>query len=424
MKKSITIISLSLGLICGAFATDVTQWRGNDRSGVYPETKLLKSWPEGGPTLLWENSEGGLGYSGPAIVGDKIYIVGTSDDKKTEFLTVLNLKGEKLWTLDYGNAWDKSFQNARPIPSVVGNMLYTISGDGEVVCINLSKKEIAWKVEAKKEFGGDHLPWGYGENVLVHKGKVFFTVGGKQTSMLAFDAKTGKLLWKTESLGKRASYLSPVIAKHKGKEMVISGLDSIAFGVDIDNGKILWSNVLNTVEIKDEKQRKTFEINAATPIYKDGKVFISAGYDCGAYMLELPKGGENKAKEVWKSADFDNHHGGIVLLNGRLYGSNWINNDKGQWMCLDWETGKTIYKTQWEKHQKGTIAAADGMLYIYEESRGDIALVKPANEFEVVSHFKVPHGSGQNWCHIVICDGVMYVRHGKSLMAFDIKEQK
>ncbi len=397
-------------------ARDIPQWRG-DRTGIYPETGLLKSWPEKGPDLKWHSDEVGLGYSGPAIVGDSLYIMGTTPDKKREFITVLDRSGKKQWSLEYGRAWEASFQDARVMPAYSDGLVYVISGAGEVVCIDPEARAVKWKVDAMKEFGGRPMGWGYGENPLVSGGKVFFTPGGSQTSMVALDAKTGKLVWKTESLGTGAAYVSPIEIEVGGAKQIVGGVVGWMFGADPDTGKLLWKFKLDKLDGK--KKGESWDINAATPVFKDGKLFVTAGYDMGAYQIDLSGG---KAREVWSSPDMDTHHGGTVLLDGKLYGPSWINNDRGNWICLDWATGKKEYEHVWTGRSKGSVTSADGMLYIYEEKRGDIALVRPTPEkFDIVSSFRVPMGKGRHWCHIVVCDGVMYVRRGDVLMAFDVK---
>lgn len=408
-------------IACSAlFATDVAQWGGADRTSIYPEKNLLKSWPADGPKLLWSNDEIGKGYSAGSIVGDNIYVCGTTDDNKTEFLTVLDRSGKKLWSLNYGSSFDKSFQDARIMPTILGDKLFVISGAGEIVCIDLNKRQVKWKVDGVKEFGAEAMSWGFAENPLIYEGKIFFTAGGKQTTVVALNIEDGSVVWKSESLKEGTSYVSPVIADINGKKQFIGAIRRWLFALDPDSGKLLWKFELKKLGTGTRRHEKTWQIQAYTPIVKENKVFVTAGYDFGSYLLDVSAA---EPKVLWENAEFDNHHGGAILIDGRLFASNWINNDKGDWLCLDFNTGKPIYHEQWKGHSKGSVTSADGMLYVYEEKRGDIALVNPkSDKFDIVSSFKVPLGKGRNWCHIVVCDGVMYVRHGSVLMAFDVKK--
>ena len=431
MLSGIFMMRLSAPILCcvcclsaaKTFSADVTQWRGNERNGIYNESGLLKEWPEDGPRLLWHAEGIGLGYSGPAVVGDNIFITGTTDDKKREFLTVLNRKGETLWSVEYGNAWPKSYQDSRTMPTVVGDSVYVASGEGQIACVDSKTRKIKWSVDAIKEFGGDPQPFGYSENLLVENGKVFFTPGGKKTAVVALDAETGGTVWQSAALGVPSSFLSPIAGDFEGRRMLFAAVDSNFLGVDAETGEILWKVFLERFDEIGNPPKDFWDTMTSSPIYRDGKVFVANGYNCGAVQIAVSKGGRG-AEIAWKNPKFDMHHGGVVLLGGKLYGSNWINNEKGTWMCVDWNTGETLYDEAWPRHQKGAIVYADGMFYILEESRGEIAISKPGDKFEITSSAKLRHGKGRNWCHPVICDGVMYVRRGKSLTAYDVKNNR
>jgi outer membrane protein assembly factor BamB len=95
-------------------------------------------------------------------------------------------------------------------------------------------------------------------------------------------------------------------------------------------------------------------------------------------------------------------------------------NSKGNWVCLEWETGEVMFEQEWIT--KGSIVSADGMLYCYEERSGNVALVKPNPEkFDVISTFNIQAGSGPHWAHPYIADGKLLMRHGNVLMIFNIK---
>jgi outer membrane protein assembly factor BamB len=124
---------------------------------------------------------------------------------------------------------------------------------------------------------------------------------------------------------------------------------------------------------------------------------------------------------VWKDQVLDVHHGGVVLVNGYLYGSNWLNNGDGNWCCIEWATGKKMWEEKW--NCKGSIIAADGLLYIYDEKKGNLGIIKPNTEkFDLVSSFQITQGvAGPFWAHPVIHNGILYIRHTSALMAYDIK---
>jgi hypothetical protein len=157
---------------------------------------------------------------------------------------------------------------------------------------------------------------------------------------------------------------------------------------------------------------------ANSPVFKDNDIFISKGYDHPAVMLTVSEDG-TKVTEKFRSHTLDNHHHGLILHEGHLYGSNWRSNSKGYWICMEWETGKIKYEHDW--YSKGSMIFADDMLYAYIERNGELGLIRPdPNKFDLVSSFRINEGTGPHWSHPYIKDKVLYVRHGDVLMAFDI----
>ena len=234
--------------------------------------------------------------------------------------------------------------------------------------------------------------------------------------MVALDKMTGETIWASESLNDGSSYVSPLLIEVKGKQQIVNLTEKYVFGVNPDDGKIVWK--YNYGEAANPPAKYKIQIN--TPIYWNGSIYITNGYDQPSVLLDLSEDGTS-VKQRWVQNAMDTHHGGNVRIGSYIYGSDWENNSKGKWVCLDWNTGKIMYETQWIN--KGQIIAADGMLYCYEEKSGNIALVKPTPEkFEVVSSFKVPLGGGVHWSHPVIHNGVLYIRHMDAFMAYNIKE--
>ncbi|NJO90781.1 MAG: PQQ-like beta-propeller repeat protein [Chloroflexia bacterium] len=214
------------------------------------------------------------------------------------------------------------------------------------------------------------------------------------------------------------AYVSPILVKYNNLDIIINVGASYLFGVNAANGDILWK--YKYIELNPPKEWWAPAINCTTPLYEDGNIYINSGYNHVGAMFKM----NEKASDVelvWVDSLIDTHHGGVVKLGDYIYGSNWINNGNGNWCCIEWKTGKKKYETKWEN--KGSIIANDGMLYCYEEKRGNIALVKADPEkFEPISSFKVPYGKGPYWSHPVIKDGILYIRHGASLMAYNIKK--
>ena len=394
----------------------IAQWRGPDRNGVYKESNLLRTWPEDGPELAWSYEGIGDGFSSVSIYNGTIYATGKKDS--IEYLTALDKSGNQLWQLPYGLASRQSFPETRCTPTVEGDNVYVISGRGEVVCVDVTHQKIRWKVEALTKFQGAYATWEIAESPLLVDDKVIYTPGGDLTTMIALNKHTGETTWTTESMHDSTAYSSPIVIERGGKKIITAISRNYFFGVNASDGKILWSYDYGDLEPPTFHPEAPF-INCNSPIYHDGQIFITSGYDHTAAMFNLSEDG-NEISLLWQQPALDTHHGGVVHLNGYLYGSNWIDNSRGNWVCVDWQTGELKYEHEWQT--KGSIIAADNMLYLYEERRGHIGLAEPdPNNFEIVSSFRNRLGFGPHWAHPVIKEGVLYIRHGKVLSAFKIK---
>ncbi|MDR2038921.1 MAG: PQQ-binding-like beta-propeller repeat protein [Bacteroidales bacterium] len=418
MKFSLVLIITAL-CVLEITAQPQHGWRGPNRDGIYPETGLLKTWPADGPQLVWETLDVGKGYSSPVILGDRLYITGMDEDGKKEIFLAYTLDGKKVYQTEYGKPWEKSYPETRTTPTIVNNKAYVISGDGEVVCIDISTGNIVWKVDGNTEFGRKTGTWGTSESPLIFDNKVIFSPGGDQTAMVALDPETGKTIWKSKSLGDISNYASPLLITHNGKKQIVSLTGKSVIGVDPSNGNIEWT-------FDDWGQSATAQgwekISPNTPLYKGGRIFVCNGYDMSSFMLQL-NDNATAVTLLWRNEDLDTHIGGFVLLDGIIYGSNWINNGQGNWTAVDWNSGATKYNTAWSGGKsKGSVITANNMLYCYDERRGTVGLVNPDPEkFDVVSEFRITKGEGPHWAHPVINDGILYVRHGSALMAYKIK---
>jgi outer membrane protein assembly factor BamB len=167
MKKFFTVL-LGVGIYTGVLA-QVTPygWRGPQHNGFYPDKGLLKEWPAEGPKLVFETSDAGKGYSSPVVVGDKIYLTGMNEDETQEVLNCYNLKGEKLYTVSYGQPWKQSYPDTRTTPAIMDGKVYVISGMGEIVCINAADGAILWKVDGGTKYERLTGMWGTSECPLV-----------------------------------------------------------------------------------------------------------------------------------------------------------------------------------------------------------------------------------------------------------------
>ena len=422
MKKKFFTALLSAAICTGALA-QVTPygWRGPEHNGYYPDKGLLKTWPAEGPELVFETEDAGKGYSSPVVVGDKVFVTGLNEDGTKEVFQSYDLKGKKLYTVEYGTPWKQSYPDTRTTPAIMDGKAYVISGMGEVVCIDTKEGKILWTVDGGTKYERQTGNWGTSECPLVYDDKVIYTPCGNQTTMVALNRNTGDEIWKTCPLNEKSAYVSPIMIEYKGKRQIVGSTSKTAFGVNPDNGEIMWT-FDNWGPNYTGKQGRWDNIAPNSALYKDGKIFFCHGYDLNGFQLKLSDD-LKKVDLTWRTETLDTHHGGYVLVNGKIYGSNWINNNDGNWCCLDWETGETNYEEKWtEGAGKGSIIAGDNKLFIFDERRGFVGLVNPTPEkFDVVSKFRVAKGSGPYWAHMHIDKGILYLRHGEYFAAYKIK---
>ena len=423
MRKLI-YLSFLLSIAFSLSAQVSTQWRSTNRDGIFEESNLLKSWPEEGPALLWYNDSLPTGYSSPIVSENYIYVTGLVDT--VDYLLALNKTGEEQWRQPIGEGWTESFSDSRSTPTLIDNKIFVQSGYCWVACFDAISGENIWRINAFDKFEGRTGQWGYSESLLVVDEKVLVSVGGMKTNMVALDKNTGETIWQTESLQDTAAYASPILIEENGMKIAVNILSNDVFGVNIENGEILFKHNYSWIDDEDAyalwNSAGASRINTNNPVYKDHQLYITSGYNHVGAKFQLSDD-FRKIDLMWTDSILDVHFGGVVLVDGYIYGSNWINNANGDWCCIDWETGKAKYVEKWKN--KGNLIFADGLLYIYEEKRGHIGILEPNPEkFEVISSFRIPHGKGPHWGHPVIKDKVLYVRHGQALMAYDIADKK
>ncbi len=383
---------------------DLAQWRGPNRDGIYPGNGLLKSWSETGPKLIWHYDELGAGHASAAVTGNSVYTTGEING--IGYLFSFDLEGNLRWKASYGEEWTESWPGVRSTPLVMDDKIYLLSGMGKLLCRSADKGNLIWTVDVLKDYEGPNIRWGITENLLSDGNKLFCTVGGKVNNIIALDKNSGKLIWKSAGRGEESAYCSPALIVHSGRKLLVTHTASSILGLDAETGRLLWS--------VDQPNR--YSVHANTPLYHDGFIYCVSGYGKGGVMLKLSPDG-NAVQEVWRNTSLDNRMGGFVLVNGKIYGSDDSNK---AWYCVDWKTGIDMYSDKITG--RGNIIYADRMLYLYGEN-GEVVLAKPElNKFSKVSVFKVPYGEAQHWAHLVIKDGRLYVRHGNSLMVYDIRK--
>jgi len=394
----------------------ITQFRGPFRNGIYPDEDLLTEWPEGGPEFVLKIEGLGEGHSSAIVHNNIIYTSGLKDTM--DVVSSFNMKGKLLWEKPFGTAWKGTHPETRNTPTLEGNRIFIASGTGEVVCMDALSGKIVWKRDPIKEFRGKFSVWGPAESLLLTDNAVIYVIGGEDASVVALNKENGELIWKSPSTGGVKAYCTPILIDRNGTKIILAELQRDLLGINPLNGEILW-----TFDLRPEDEKRVSWLNHTnSPLYKNGDIFITRGYDINALMLSLSEDGHEVSLK-WKNPTLDTHVGGVVEVNGFIYGSSWITNTQGNWICQEWETGKVMYDQEW--FNKGEVIYADGHLYCIEEKDGNTALLLPdPSGFKVISTFRVTEGTGPYWAHTTIYDRKLFIRHGDILMVYDIRQKQ
>jgi outer membrane protein assembly factor BamB len=403
-------IILSLVLVQSAARSagnvaDWPQWHGPERTGLSKETGLLKSWPASGPVVVWSASNLGEGYGSVSMKGDQVFVQGTKGSDSLVFC-LSRADGKLLWSRSLGSKGDDSRGGGpRGTPTVDGNNLYALSENGDLACLKINDGSVIWQRNILKDFGGRNPGWLISESPLVDGNNLIVTPGGSGSSIVALDKMSGKTVWTSKELSDQAAYSSCLAADVGGVRTIIGFTAGAAVGVRAADGKLMWryEPVANRTA------------NITTPIIHDNKVFYTSAYGTGCALLGLKaQNGEVKAEEIYFNRDMQNHHGGVVLVNGYLYGfSNAI------LTCMEFATGKTVWRDR--SVGKGSVTYADGHLYLLGENNTvGLAEATPTG-YKEKGRFQIADQGWPSWAHPVVCGGRLYIRNQGTLTSYDIK---
>lgn len=411
MKHVLLAAALHACLAGSLVAEDWPQWMGAGRDGLTNETGLLQAWPEGGPERLWLAKTVGLGYSGPAVVAGKLFILGSRE--KTEQLICLDAtSGDELWASDLAEEYDNGWGNGpRNTPTVDGDRVFVLSAKGTLVCLSKIDGQEVWRVRMQ-DFGGKIPTWGYAESPLVDGDRVLVTPGGDAGAIVCLDRATGELVWQAEGVTDKAHYSSIVVAEPHGRKQYVQLLPNQLVGIAAATGELLW---------QVDWPGKVAVI--PTPLVRGNRIYVTSGYGVGCMQVEIAP--DNTASIVYDNKAMKNHHGGVVLLGDHLYGHS----DGVGWLCQDWATGKRAWRERGELG-KGAIAYADGRFVCLGEDDGQVVLIAASPEgweehgrFTLDPQTELRKPKGKIWVHPVITDGRMYLRDQELLFCFDVSAE-
>jgi outer membrane protein assembly factor BamB len=405
------VAALTLTLtVSAAFASDWPQWRGPNRDNASKETGLLQEWPDKGPKLVWKADGLGDGYSTVSVIGDRIYTMGEGGGSSYVHALDAAANGKILWSTKVGKTGG-NYEGPRCTPTVDADRVYALGQYGDLVCVNAADGKELWRKNLEKDFKGKMMSgWHYSESPLVDAGRVVCTPGGSDGTMLALDKLTGATLWRCKEWKDNAAYSSIIAADIGGKRTYIQLTDRSVAGVDAETGKLLW---------RADREGKTAVI--PTPVYQDNHVFVTSGYGVGGDLFKITPsaGGKFDVTKVYHTDALKVHVGGVVLVDGHLYGTS----DPSILKCIEFLTGKEKWKTR--DPGKGAVTYADGNIYVRNEGTpGKVTLVEAnPNEYVEKGTLEQPEGSGKNtWPPVVVANGRMYLRDQDVLYCYDVKK--
>lgn len=431
MRAAVALIALSLFPAWPTSADNWPQYRGPQRNDVSAEKGLAAEWPAGGPPLVWTYADAGIGYSGPAVVDDRLYTIGGRGD--TEFLIALDLAVvrentvSQVWAARVGPKFDFRGNNwsAGPsaTPTVDGELIFALGGMGDLVCVDTEGKE-RWRRNLPQELeaqvnpiggGPPNLGWGFAWSPLVNGDQLVCVPGGPRGTLAALDKRTGEVLWRSLEVTDQAAYTSPMLAEFGGVRQYVVLTNRGLWGVNARDGKLLWSY----------RRMPSYDSEVInSPLIHGELVYVTVGAGHGGCdLVRVTRDGNAfRADLVYSNQNLSNHHGNVVLVDGRVYG---FAQGRG-WVCQDLETGEIIWVER-RALRAGALTYADGRLYCYGEDEGTAVLIeagpgrwKERGRLTIPKQSELRKPSGRIWTPPVVSGGRLFLRDQELLYCFDV----
>lgn len=415
-----------------ASGADWPQWQGPARNAMSAERGLLQEWPQGGPPLAWKAVDIGSGYGGVSVANGRIFSI--SNRGADEVVWALSeTDGKPVWSTRLGPALREGMPQGSEgpgcTPTVDGDRLYAIGAGGSLACLQTSDGKVVWQRNLVSDFGGRLPVWRYNESPLIDGEKLICTPGAPDATLISLNKLNGEVIWKsvvTEDAGgergrgrrggggggnSSAAYASAIVADIVGVRQYVQFTAMALVGVAAADGKLLW---------KYPRPANNTRINCSSPVFADGLVFAASAYGAGGGAAKITKGenGELRADEVYFTSNMQNHHGGMIVHEGALYGAAG-GNEGGFLVCLNFADGEVLWRER--RAPKGSLLFADGRLYLRAEG-GTVLLIEPSREkFVEKGRFEQPDRTGQPaWTHPIIANGKLYIRDQGTLYCYDI----
>lgn len=421
------VLSLAYGILGIASyveSDDWPQWRGPRRNAVSQEHGLLSSWPEGGPALAWRFQGLGTGYASVVVQDGRLFSLGKINDIDVVVTAVDVVTHQILWQRKIGS----TSRTPCSTPTIDDGHVVALDPDGRLVCLRCDDGEVLWQKHLMDDMGGKMMSGrGFGESPLVDGPTLVCTPGSSEAVVVALDKLTGNVRWKaklaeTGPAGKDgAGFSSIVVTEAAGVRQYVQLIGRGLIGIDARNGHILWTHNELANDIA----------NIPTPVVDSEYVFAANGYSAGSVLLKLSSNEIQpdaepsvKAEEVYSltASQFQNHHGGVVKVGDYLFGGHGNNN--GLPTCLDFRSGRLLWKRRGPGVGSAAVIYADGRLY-FRYQNGVVALMEADDKgFQVRGTLEVPGAGSDSWAHPVIANGALYLREQDHLWVYQVSSME
>jgi outer membrane protein assembly factor BamB len=387
--------------------SDWPQYLGPGRDGVYRGPALSEKWPAAGPRVVWRKAVG-AGFSGPVVTQGRVILFHRSANR--EIVESLDARtGAAQWQFGYPTSYRDDFgfdEGPRAVPVVSGGIVYTFGAEGQLHALSLATGTRIWSEDTMKRFAVAKGFFGAAGSPLVEDGRVISNVGGKNGGIVAFEAKTGKVLW--TATNDEASYSSPVGATIGGRRLAVFLTRTGIVGLDPATGKVQFQRRWRALQAAS--------VNAATPLVVNDLIFVSAEYGPGAGVL---RASGSTLTELWTSDEvLSNHYATSVYRDGFLYGFHGRQEFGPSLRAVEFQTGKVRWSE--ERFMAGSVILAGDRLLILRES-GELVLAAASPEsFRPIARAKVLPATVRAFP--ALADGFLFARNEDTLVCLDLRK--
>ncbi len=319
-------------------ADDWSQWRGDNRDGVWKETGIIEEFDGPQIPICWSVPIGS-GYSGPTVADGRVYVTDRlTKPKQVERVHCFDWKtGDEIWSYTYDCVYRIEYPvGPRANVTVHDGLAYTLGAMGHLHCFDAVTGEIKWKKDLNTEYNINMPIWGIACAPIVEADHLIVQIGGKpEACVVAFDRKTGEEKWK--ALEDNASYSAPIIIEQAGKRVLICWTGHNVTALDPQTGELHWKYPMPPTR---------WEIGIATPIFHENQLFVTNFYE-GAALLKLSPdelnfelGWHRKGKDERNTDALQTTMSTPIRIGDYIYGVD----SYGELRCLEAKTGDRIWE--------------------------------------------------------------------------------